>query len=731
MVYGEMKLKKHYKMKNSKSTKKKYGGYLPKAQKAGQWNNTASLPEFNLPVTEVVAEAPLWVKYVKEYEKKNPKSEYVSRYISPLARRLGNTETNYPARLDQEYEQKALDYASKQLIKAKPKGKLSRAEWLNSLSPKEEELVKRNPKFQSSLWDDTKRGLISLVETNPVLAFQNILKSKDFSEREKSEMLSDYADSPILSKLGDAAKIFSPITVGSKVLQSAYRDDTTLAGALRGEKNDASALEDFATDLTNLSGLGIGKNILKASALEAIPFAGSAIRGLKRIKLPSSVSSKSNDIIQIGNKKRSSTPRLDPNSVGYITIPFERNLTIDDVPKEYMTEARSLFAKEKLLKKEDFFTDNEIKEIVKAHREYNDKLVKMFDKYNELSTNPEQTVNDLNNLYPSLKKEWDELQESIDPINLNKKLIMPDHLKILKANIMGIFPNPTYNMLLPKRSGLFHFLPGEMNKYGGAINNFKQGGLVKAQNMGTWDPNNPVESDMNSYGPKAPRTNIGSGMYAKANSQFDEDVFGINKPLGSTAFGNQYRDWLDSQPKPKVRNTGSGIYNAALMQNEMQSFEDEFNSQQQPYTAPQGDGSMYGGGDGSGDSSAQSQQGVKLDSGTTESGPSFGQKVGAFAKGMWKGANADNILLGTKALNNLLEKTPDYDQFQRNYKEPGQSMSRGDWTTNQGFLQPNRLGYFDKFSVGTGSMQFGGEVDMTDDEIYEFLAAGGELEFID
>ena len=108
--------------------------------------------------------------------------------------------------------------------------------------------------------------------------------------------------------------------------------------------------------------------------------------------------------------------------------------------------------------------------------------------------------------------------------------------------------------------------------------------------------------------------------------------------------------------------------------------------------------------------------------------PSFANKMFQGAK---KLATADNILLGTKALNNLLEQTPDYSQFQRNYKEPGQSMSRGDWTTNQGFLQPNRLGYFDKFSVGTGSMQFGGELDMTDDEIYEFLAAGGELEFID
>ena len=225
----------------------------------------------------------------------------------------------------------------------------------------------------------------------------------------------------------------------------------------------------------------------------------------------------------------------------------------------------------------------------------------------------------------------------------------------------------------------------------------KYGGyLPKAQFADPFDPNNPVESDMITYGRKAPRTNIGSGMYATANSQLDEDIFGINKPLESTAFGDQYRNWLDNQS----------------------------------YAAPQGDGSMYGGGDGSGSSSAQSKQGIKLDSGAADK-PSFGQKAGAFASRMWKGANADNILLGTKALNNLLEKTPDYSQFQRNYKEPGQSMSRGDWTTNQGFLQPNRLGYFDKFSVGTGSMQFGGEVDMTDDEIYEFLAAGGELEFID
>jgi hypothetical protein len=103
----------------------------------------------------------------------------------------------------------------------------------------------------------------------------------------------------------------------------------------------------------------------------------------------------------------------------------------------------------------------------------------------------------------------------------------------------------------------------------------------------------------------------------------------------------------------------------------------------------------------------------------------FGKKV------FDKMPSADNILLGAKGLNRLLERTPDYSSFQRNYREPGQSMTRGDWTTNQGFLQPNRMGYLDKFSTGTGSMQFGGEVEMSDDEIYQFLAAGGELEFID
>jgi hypothetical protein len=52
----------------------------------------------------ITAEAPQWVKYKREYEKTNPKSNYINQHLTPFARSLGNTETNYPKRLDDEYD---------------------------------------------------------------------------------------------------------------------------------------------------------------------------------------------------------------------------------------------------------------------------------------------------------------------------------------------------------------------------------------------------------------------------------------------------------------------------------------------------------------------------------------------------------------------------------------------------------------------------------------------------
>ena len=52
----------------------------------------------------VTAEAPQWLKYKREYEKNNPKKDYINQYLTPFAKSLGNTETNYPKRLDDEYD---------------------------------------------------------------------------------------------------------------------------------------------------------------------------------------------------------------------------------------------------------------------------------------------------------------------------------------------------------------------------------------------------------------------------------------------------------------------------------------------------------------------------------------------------------------------------------------------------------------------------------------------------
>jgi len=230
----------------------------------------------------ITGEAPQWVKYKREYEKTNPKSNYINQYLTPFAKSLGNTETNYPKRLDDEYEQKSLDYVSEQLVRNKPQGKLSRAEWLNSMSNKEEELIKRNPKYQSTYWADTKRGLTSLMERQPYETVSNILNNSDFTNREKQEMLKDYVDHPVMSKLGDAAKILNPLTVPSKMVQSAYKDNYSFTDALKGKKNNAGIVEDIVTDPLNLVGLGIWSKLKYANKFKNLDEAYQSVKGLSK-----------------------------------------------------------------------------------------------------------------------------------------------------------------------------------------------------------------------------------------------------------------------------------------------------------------------------------------------------------------------------------------------------------------------------------------------------------------
>lgn len=291
----------------------------------------------------ITAKAPDWVKYKKDYLKNNPFNidKYVEdRFNNPVGREKIE-------KIDQEGWKKKLrreglerrynatmDYVGEQLVLNKPQGEMSRAEWLNTMSDKEEKLIKRNPKYQSSLWADTKRGLTSLMEQNPLQAFQNILNSPDYSDREKREMLKDYIDHPVMSKLGDFAKILNPLTVPSKMVQSAYKDDYSLGDALKGKKNKAGIVEDIITDPLNLVGLGIWSKLSKAGKFDKLEDAYKAVKGLSKEKAIAKLSDETIDITsKIGN-------------------PVNRKMDIHDIRKKYHNDLPLTKEESKILKEQ-------------------------------------------------------------------------------------------------------------------------------------------------------------------------------------------------------------------------------------------------------------------------------------------------------------------------------------------------------------------------------------------
>ena len=219
----------------------------------------------DLPEVTVTAKAPGWYKNVRQYAKDNPFNidAYVQeRMQNPRGR--DKIKAIDPRRYEKELRQEGLKKRQEELQQQaasyiggkKPKG-MTRAEWLNTLSSREEQLVKTDPKYQTSLWQDTKRGLQSLGEMTPVQAAANISKDKGYSAREKQELIQGYMQQPGLSAISDVTKTLSPLAVPSKLVQSTYRKEYGPMEALAGKKNKASLFEDIATDPLTYTGAGL------------------------------------------------------------------------------------------------------------------------------------------------------------------------------------------------------------------------------------------------------------------------------------------------------------------------------------------------------------------------------------------------------------------------------------------------------------------------------------------
>lgn len=227
---------------------------IPQYQDGGKIYGTGDIEEINL-------KAPYWNKYRQEYLKENTKEAYIQNYLDSY-RYAGQSQQNYPSRLDEEYENRISDYVGEQIAKNNPKGDRSREQWLNSLSKKEQELVQRNPKHQTSLWQDTVEGgksFFNLLDGQK----SRIERSSNYSNLEKKQLLEQHKTSPVLSSISDMSQILSGLSVPSKIVQSTLRPNYSLNDAVSGRKNKASVVEDILTDPTTWLGVGYTDDILK------------------------------------------------------------------------------------------------------------------------------------------------------------------------------------------------------------------------------------------------------------------------------------------------------------------------------------------------------------------------------------------------------------------------------------------------------------------------------------
>lgn len=264
------------------------------------------------PLKEVTisAQKPDWIKYREDYEKDNPKSTYVNQYLTPFARSLGNTETNYPKRLDEEYETKVNEYTAQQIFKNNPiKQNESRGEYLDRLATRkynsnaQDNSYKKGDNYRvqainnilhnnlsesddtvSNLWRIGFTGIKSLVEQNPAQTFTRILTDKNLSMIEKQNLLKDYQDHPILTKLGETIGTLSPLsipynaTVGNLYTQQQGEKDYSIGKALQGQepKNQNTALSIVADPL-NLVGVGLAGKLSKVNKVIDATKAGSKV----------------------------------------------------------------------------------------------------------------------------------------------------------------------------------------------------------------------------------------------------------------------------------------------------------------------------------------------------------------------------------------------------------------------------------------------------------------------
>lgn len=265
---------------------------------AGSWkqyvNDNAINPIVTLPEVTVVPIENRYSEYRKQFIRERPFNinEWVEeRFNNPVGSQ--RRKKINPQKFRKELRQAGIKRRNEEINKAvierlyneNPQGEMSRGEWIDSFTEKEQQLLSTDPRFQTTLWQDLKQGLEAAAASTPGIAATQILESKDLSVKEKIQLLEQYTDNPVITNLLESFKMLSPLEIPAKAVQSFYKDDYTMKDALSGVKNESFPGEDIITDPLNLIGVGLTGKLSKADKLiDATKIGNKVNNTVKRVK---------------------------------------------------------------------------------------------------------------------------------------------------------------------------------------------------------------------------------------------------------------------------------------------------------------------------------------------------------------------------------------------------------------------------------------------------------------
>lgn len=162
--------------------------------------------------------------------------------------------------ITKQYREGARNYAAEQLLKENPQGDRNRKDYLKSFTEQELATIKKSE---------------SKGKVNPTLMqrFEGALKQGAAAgapgdlryKKVETESLTDEE----MKDVG-ALDLLGPLAIPGKLVQAGYKDGYSLLDALKGQENNASFIEDIATDPLNLVGLGlVSKGANAAKLLKA------------------------------------------------------------------------------------------------------------------------------------------------------------------------------------------------------------------------------------------------------------------------------------------------------------------------------------------------------------------------------------------------------------------------------------------------------------------------------